>query len=255
MCLPCFNKASQRIRLLLTACFVVVLFLSTLPSSQAQQRSVKNTYPTNGNVKVLLKNRAGTVVVSGWSKNEIKITATMEAPYAKCIQEMNGNDLNIDMVRDNQGHEVGNVRFDISVPYNAKVDIETLLGDIAIKNIEASMVRAHITADGDISLTNIKSEWVIARNGTGDIFFDGELKAGGTYRFNSVEGKINIRIPFTSSFRLSATAPATGDIKLGDLPKSGLNFIDQRKVVGNVGDGKAQLTISNQRGSIAFLQR
>lgn len=229
-------------------------FLFLAVTTQAQQRSTK-TYPANGNVKIQLKNRAGTVTVSGWPKNEIKVTATMEAPYAKCVQEMNGNDLIIDLVRDNQGRgEVGNVRFDINVPYSAKVDIETLLGDISIKNIEGSLVRAHITSEGDITLTNIKSESVIARNGTGDIFFDGELKPNGTYQFSSVQGNINIRIPAFSSFRLVATAPTTRSIDLGAFSGPGLNYL-VGKVVGNVGDGKASLNIMNHRGSIAFLKR
>lgn len=255
MSLPRFDKASQRISLRLTACFVVVFFLSLSTSTQAQHRYSK-TYPASGNVKIQLKNRGGTVTVSGWSKSEIQVTVTREAPYAKCIQEMNGSDLIIDLVRDNQGQgEVGNVRFDLNVPYSAKVDIETLLGDISIKNVEGSLVRAHVTTEGDITLTNIKSESVIAKNGTGNIFFDGELKAGGTYQFSSFEGNINIRIPFNSSFRLVATAPVTRNIALGAFSRAGLNFIDQRRVVGNVGDGKAQLTVMNQRGSIAFLQR
>lgn len=240
--------------MLLITCIVVAASLSLTISTQAQQRSVK-TYPTNGNVKIQLKNRAGTITVSGWSKNEIKVIATFEAPYAKCAHEMNGNDLVIDLVRDNQGrNEVGDVRFDISVPYSAKVDIETLFGDISIKNVEGSLVRAHVTSEGDITLTNIKSESVIAENVTGDIFFDGELKAGGTYQFSSVKGNINIRIPSISSFRLVATAPTTRNIDLGSFSSAGLNYLSG-KIVGNVGDGKASLNIMNHRGNISFLRR
>ncbi|HMF57856.1 MAG TPA: hypothetical protein VK619_16050, partial [Pyrinomonadaceae bacterium] len=59
-----------------------------------------------------------------------------------------------------------------------------------------------------------------------------------------------------SDFRLSATAPMSRRIMLGTFSNGSLSFIGEgRKVVGNVGDGRASLTILNQRGSISFLPR
>lgn len=251
-----FGQASQSIRLLLLACATCVLGLSMIATAQAQRYS--KTFPTKGgNVKLQLNNRAGTVVVSGWAKSEIKVVATMEAPYANCSPEMRGEDLIIDLVSDNRGRgDVGNVRFDISVPYSAKVDIETKLGDVKINNIQGSLVRAHVTSEGDITLTNIRSENVMAENISGDIFFDGELKIGGRYKFNSIQGNINIRIPQNSAFNLVASAPGSRKIFLGSFAGAGLSYLsDGRKVVGSVGDGKSSLNIENQRGSITFLRR
>ena len=80
--------------------------------------------------------------------------------------------------------------------------------------------------------------------------------SGGTYDFQSIQGNINIRIPGDSAFRLVATAPLTRNITLGTFAGAGLSFIsDGRKVVGNVGDGRASLNILNQRGGITFLRR
>jgi len=249
------SKASPSRRLFVTACMVIFVCLAFVASANAQKFS--RTFPAKGNVKLELKNRAGTVVVSGWAKNEIKVVATMEAPYAKCSPKMNGDDLLIDVVNENQGKgDVGNIRFDINVPFNTRVDIETKIGDIKINNVEGSLVRAHVSSEGDITLVNIRSESVMAKNISGDIFFDGELKSGGNYKFNSVQGNINIRIPQNSTFRLFAQAPASRKITLGSFAGAGLNYYDEnRKVAGVVGDGKASLTVENQRGSIALIKR
>ena len=87
-------------------------------------------------------------------------------------------------------------------------------------------------------------------------FFDGELAPGGNYRFSSMSGNINLRIPFNASFRLVATAPSTRNISLGVFGAGNLNYLgDGRRVVGRFGDGSATLSVTNQRGSIGFLRR
>lgn len=252
--LQVIERASQSTRLFVLACAVCLICLSSVVTTQAQRMS--KTYPASGNVKLQLKNRAGTVFVSGWAKNEIKVTATMEAPFAKCSPEMRGNELVIDLVKDNSGRgDVGNVRFDINVPFSTQVDIETKIGDVKINNIQASLVRAHVSSEGDITLTNIKADSVMAENISGDIFFDGELKVGGSYKFNSIQGNINIRIPQNSTFNLVASAPGSRNIDLGSFASAGLSYMGDRKIVGKVGDGKSSLTVENQRGSIKFLKR
>ena len=67
-------------------------------------------------------------------------------------------------------------------------------------NIRSGLVRAHVSSEGDIELTNITASHVIAQNVIGNIFFDGEFSRGGTYEFKSNKGDITIRIPGNSRF-------------------------------------------------------
>jgi DUF4097 and DUF4098 domain-containing protein YvlB len=60
-------------------------------------------------------------------------------------------------------------------------------------------VRAHVSTEGDIELTNITASQVVAQNTIGNIFFDGEFSTGGTYEFKSTKGDITIRIPGNSA--------------------------------------------------------
>lgn len=238
--------------------FVLLLLLSTFLSAEvsAQKRFAK-TFPVKSNARLEIVNRSGSVTVSSWARNEIKIEARIEAPAAKVTPQMINGSLVINVVRENQDKlDVGSVNFDIKVPESATVDVETRVGNISVRDISGARVRASVTSEGDISLTGISSASVSAENIIGDIFFDGSLSNGGGYKFVSTRGNINIRIPFDSSFKLVATAPSTKQISLGSFANSGLNFVSNgRRVVGTVGSGAASVTATNQRGSISFVRR
>ena len=243
-------------RLIWTLASVVIITLSIAAQTQAQH-NFSRTYPARQNVRLDVTNRSGAITVTGWDRNEIKVTASIESPAARVTPEVNDEGLVIDVVSANRGRgDVGSVNFNIFVPFDSTVDIETRLGDIRVNDVQGQSVRAHVSSSGDIALVDIRSASVMAESTSGQIFFDGELLAGGTYKFSTVEGDINIRIPNNSDFRLSATAPMSRRIMLGAFSNASLNFIGEgRKVVGNVGDGRASLTIVNQRGSISFLAR
>ena len=177
-------------------------------------------------------------------------------PAANIAPQSLSGTIYVNLVKDNQGKtEVGNVNFLIKVPYSASVDIETRMGNLTVSGVRGGLVRAHISTEGDITLTNISAENVAAENGIGDIFYDGLVQAGGSYRFASMRGNINIRIPFNSSFKLIATAPSTRNISLGDFGNSGMRFGDGRRVIGQTGDGSAAISVTNQRGNISFIRR
>lgn len=238
---------------LMSVVFFFVLFNGTV----AAQKKFSRTYPAGQNVRLQLLNRTGTVTVEGWTRTDISITASLEAPAALIEPQNLSGTIVINLVKDNQGrNEVGNVNFLIRIPYTAMVDIETKIGNLSVSNIRSGLVRARISSEGDITLMNIGSSAVSAENVTGDIFFDGEIQDGGNYRFSSMRGNINLRIPFNSSFRLVATAPSTRNISLGSFSNGNMSYLgDGRRVVGRFGDGSATLSATNQQGSISFIRR
>ena len=247
--------AKSCLRFMLLTLSVGFLFTLSTPEAIAQKR-FSRSYPAGQNVRIELLNRTGTVTVEGWNRNEVSISAYMEAPAANIEPQSLSGTIVINLVRDNQGREFGSVNFTIRVPYTSTVDIETKMGNLNVSNIRGGYIRAHITTEGDITLTNIGASNVSAQNGIGDIFFDGIIQASGNYRFASINGNINLRIPLDSSFRVIATAPSTRNISLGSFTNENMRFVsDGRRVAGQSGDGSATLTVTNQRGSIAFIRR
>lgn len=251
-------KVKMRRMVARAALSLAALALLSFSSSQALgQKRFKQTYPARKNVRLVLKNSYGTVTVEAWNRDEIKITAEMDTPVARMSPESSEDSLVINVVRDNRGRDdIGEVNFKVWVPVNSTVDIETRRGQISVSGVQGQMVRAKVWLGGDIDLTGIRASRVIAENSMGNILFDGELLSGGTYEFTSRQGNINISIPTDSAFRLVAAAPMSRSITLNGFANAGLNFLgDGRKVVGNVGDGRASLTITNFRGSITFIPR
>ena len=236
---------------------VVFFFASFAAQDIFAQKKFSKTYPASKNVRLQLTNRTGTVTVEGWDKDQIQISAYLEAPAANIVPQSLSGMILINVIKDNQGrNEVGNVNFNIKVPRTSSVDIETRMGNLNVGNLHGTLVRAHISSEGDITLTNIGADNVSAENVIGDIFYDGEVQSQGNYRFTSTRGNINLRIPFNSSFRLVATAPSTRNISLGAFSGGNMNFLsDGRRVVGKNGDGSATITVTNQRGSISFIRR
>jgi DUF4097 and DUF4098 domain-containing protein YvlB len=243
-------------KLLLISTTLVIFGVVFASNSYAQKR-FSTTYTAQKNVRLQLTNRSGTVTVEGWNKDKIEISAYLEAPAANIVPQNLSGTILINVVKDNQGrNDVGNVNFTIKVPYTSSVDIETRMGNLKVSNVSGGLVRASITSEGDIELTNISATSVSAENIIGDIFFDGLIKPNGNYRFSSTKGNINLRFPTQSNFKLIATAPSTRNISLGSLSNAGFKFVgDGKRVIGSVGDGSATISVTNQRGSIAFLSR
>jgi DUF4097 and DUF4098 domain-containing protein YvlB len=227
-------------------------------AGQAQaQKKFSKSYPAGESVRLELVNKTGTITVIGWNRPEISISASLEEPAAIVVPQNLSGKIFINLLRDNSGRgEIGNVNFTIRVPYYTVVDIETVIGDLNVSNISGSLVRAHVSSEGDITLTNISAESVAADNVTGNILFDGDLKQGGSYRLSSMKGTISIRIPFSSSFKLVATAPSTRVISLGYFNGGAMHPLGNgRRIVGQAGDGSATLQVTNQQGAIQFIPR
>jgi hypothetical protein len=253
------TRRSARTHLFVVCAALFLLFaVSSSVAVVFAQHKFSKTYPARRNVRLQLNNRSGEIDVIGWDRDEIKISADMEAPAARFTPVLRDDGLWIDVMSDTRGREdVGDVNFRIQVPYGSTVDLETKRGNITVHNIQGALVRAVVTTEGDINLTGIRANRVMASNIAGNILFDADLMRGGMYELRSTQGDINLRINAGSGFNLTATAPRTRNINLGDFAgKGSWDFqSNNRRIVGKVGDGSATLNTTNLRGSIVFVSR
>lgn len=239
------------------ALFGLLVFSGVLSVSPiiAQQRMSKR-YPAGKNVHITLKNISGTIIVESWNRDEIKLTATFDSPKANISPRQSGDMLTVDMMADNRDRsDVGDVNFNLLVPVNSSVDLQTKRGQITVTNIRGELVSAHVSLEGDIVLNGISATEVYAQNTIGNIHFDGEFTSGGTYRFQSSKGDITIRIPANSAFNLEASAP-NSKISLNEFWNNEFRTLGGgRKLQGNVIDGRSKVFVTNFQGSITFLRR
>lgn len=234
---------------------VAGLILICAAISVWSQQKISKRYPVSKNVRIELRNISGTIVVESWNKEEVRLTATCESSNAHVVPKQIDENLVVDVMSDNRGRgDVGDVNFKLQVPVYSSIDLETRKGNIYVSNIRAGSVRAHVSSEGDIELTNVVASHVVAQNVIGNIFFDGEFSNGGTYEFKSNKGDITIRIPGDSAFRLVAASPAR-KITLGEFWNNGFKTQDGRKYVGDVGDGRSSVSVTNFSGQITFMRR
>jgi DUF4097 and DUF4098 domain-containing protein YvlB len=232
-----------------------LLALTSLTLTLHAQQQLSKRYPAGKNVHVELRNISGTIVVESWNKDEIRLSATIESKGTHVVPKQMNESFVVDVMSDNRGKgDIGDINFKLQVPVNSSVDLETRRGNITVSNIRSGLVRAHVSSEGDIELTNVTASHVIAQNVIGNIFFDGEFSRGGTYEFKSNKGDITIRIPGNSAFRLEAASPAR-KIALNDFWNNNFKTQDGRKYVGDVGDGRSSVSIINFSGQITFLRR
>jgi len=229
--------------------------LFALSSIGYAQEKLSKRYPAGKNVRIELRNISGTIVVESWNKDEIRLSATIESKGTHVTPKQINDSLVVDVMSENRGKgDVGDINFKLQVPVDSSVDLETRRGNISVANIRGGLVRAHVSSEGDIELTNITASHVVAQNVIGNIFYDGEFQRFGTYEFKSNKGDITIRIPGDSAFRLEAASPARR-IALNDFWNKNFKSQDGRKVVGDVGDGRSSVSIINFSGQITFLRR
>lgn len=234
---------------------VILIVLASFSGSVFAQNRQSRNYPAGKNVRLELRNISGTITVETWAKDEIRITADMESRKATFNPRQTDSGLVIDIVGDNRGKDVGDMNFKIQLPARSSVDLETRSGQISVSNIQGELVRAHIWTSGDITLANINAARVFATNTIGDIYFDGEFASGGTYEFKSGKGNITLRLPANCGFRLVATAP-TKSIKMGPFWHDGMKTLGEgRRIIGDVGDGRSSVTVTDYQGTINFLRR
>jgi DUF4097 and DUF4098 domain-containing protein YvlB len=248
------RRSPLRASLFAVGSLATLLAISAGLAANAQQQ-ISKRYPGGKTVRVELRNVSGAIVVEAWNKNEIRLSATIESKNAHVEPKQINDCLLVDVMGDNRGRgDIGDINFKLQVPANSSVDVETRRGNIDVANIHSGLVRAYVSSEGDITLTNISATHVVAQNIIGDIFFDGEFSSGGTYEFKSTKGNITIRIPGDSKFRLVAASP-TKQIKLNDFWNNGFKTQDGRKYVGDVGDGRSSVSVTNFSGSITFLRK
>ncbi len=153
-----------------------LLALTSLSSTGQAQQQMSKRYAAGKNVRIELRNISGTIVVESWNKDEIRLSATIESKGTHVTPKQINDSLVVDVMSENRGKgDVGDINFKLQVPVNSSVDLETIRGNISVANIRGGLVRAHVSSEGDIELTNITASHVVAQNVIGNIFFDGEF--------------------------------------------------------------------------------
>jgi len=189
---------------------------------------------TSGDISVTEVARANLVTTSG----RISLTKMQEETSATVI----GGDLS---VRDSTGsfklHATG-----------GSIDAGNLAPVAASDSLAAS------TVSGEVTLTHVQHQRVSVNSVSGEVMYSGELLRNGSYSFQNLSGEVDLRLPASASFRLSASVG--GSVKINsdfnlkytenqDVIAPGDRHAS-RRVSATVGNGDASIRVSLLTGSL-----
>jgi DUF4097 and DUF4098 domain-containing protein YvlB len=234
--------------------------------ASAQQRSrsygyesrVDTTFAFDKTGAVNVSAASGDIVITGWARNEIRVRAVSDddnirfsGSSARVTLEVGGSRRGSD------------TRFELSVPFGARVNAQTQSGDIVVRGTRGP-VEAH-AQNGDIDIDDVVTRLdvtslngdVTVRNVSGDATvnsMNGEVRltdVRGTVDAGTVSGDIDLRGIAGKLVRAKTTS---GDVTFdGAIDPAGRYELISHS--GDIGlriprDASAQLTVSTWSGTI-----
>ena len=213
-------------------------------------------FDKNGSVNVSVAN--GEIIVTGWSRGEIRIRAVSDDDNIRLVGS--SSRVTLDVAGSRRG---GDVRFEVTVPYGARVNAQSASGDISVRgtrgpveahvqngdiDVDEAMTRLDITSlSGDVTAKNVGGD-VTANSVSGEVHLS---DVRGSVEVASVSGDVDLRGIVAKSVRAKTTS---GEVRFeGSIDPAGRYELVSHS--GDIGlriprDASAQLTVSTWSGTI-----
>jgi hypothetical protein len=230
----------------------------TSASQSGYQSRIDTTFAFSRSGTVTLGAVSGEIIVNGWSRDEIHIRAVSDDDNLRLSASSSRVSLDV-----TGGHRGGDTRFEVSVPFGARVSTTSQSGDVSIHGTRGQV---EIRSDnGDVDIDDVATRLdvhilsgdVTARGIAGDVAISaisGEVRLAevtGNIDVGSVSGDISLRGVAAKIVRAKTTS---GEIVYdGTIDPSGRYDFSSHS--GDVKlrvprDAKAQLTVSTWNGSV-----
>jgi DUF4097 and DUF4098 domain-containing protein YvlB len=137
---------------------------------------------------------SGRIRVTGWDRSDVKISASIESGYLR----FNANSSRVTLSVDDEGdrrrhHNVGDARYEVSVPRGAKLILEAVSGDVSARGSQGEIEASSVSGDVDVSdgLRSVSVESVSGSAHAAQV--NGNLRAetvSGDLRVENVTGDV-----------------------------------------------------------------
>ena len=153
---------------------------------------------------VVIANTAGSLVVRGWSRNQVEVKGALEERVEEVIVERDGDTVTVQVKVPKRGGRDIDADLQVQVPQGSSIDVTTVSSDIEVVGVRGEQTLESVS--GDIETVAFAAD-VTSRVVSGDIEIRGEgkdIKADA----GSVSGDVSL-------FRLAGTVEGntvTGDV-------------------------------------------
>ena len=223
---------------------LVSTILACLLSVAVFAEDVDRTVDASADGHVDVSNISGSVKVTGWSRNSVKVTGTLGRNVEELIVERNGDKVLIKVKVPKRGGRGIDSDLRINVPQNSSIDIGTVSADIDV--IDVTGEQGLHTVSGDVNTEHTGAD-IRAESVSGDVEVTGD-HADGEVSASSVSGDIGL-------FRLAGDVEAesvSGDVAVegGSFDRVSLETVTgEVDFEGELRDG-GKLTIDSVNGDV-----
>jgi DUF4097 and DUF4098 domain-containing protein YvlB len=243
------------------------LLLVSTALNAAVKETEELTFEVAPGARVSLENINGDITISRGSDGKVHIVAYKKAGKQEYLDELKViTDADENYVRIETRHpkseggwfkwgndSSGSVAYELKVPKDVDLDsISTVNGDVEISGVsglvKAETVNGSLTASGLVGDVNLETV-----NGSVEAKFD-QLGDGQRVTADAVNGKILLLVPSDTSARVTAET-VNGSINANDFglePEKG--FVG-RDLSGEIGGGKARISLDTVNGSIKIMKK
>ena len=262
----------KKIRLKIFISFILALIYLTVAGQTKDSYNIPLSNPGDDG-KLIVHIMQGSVVVEGYSGNEVVVESTggtirnhMSHNNGKNSVKSNLMSFTIEeidnTVRVNHSLEKGLTNYKIKVPFNFSVDLKTMSqGEIIVKNVTGSHEVSN--TNGPITMTNVSGSVIAdALNQDIEVSFD-QVDNSTAMMFTSLNGDLDISFPSNLSalvtaltengtvytdFEITSTKNSE-DIKISDGIE--LHKVNKRNgVSGKINDGENEIMFKTLNGDI-----
>ena len=224
----------------------------------------EQTYPLSANGRVSVSNVNGSITITTWERNEVKVEAVKNADEKERLAEVEiridaqKDSLTIETDYDSWKRDNGSrnwknygrltVEYRLTVPRNAVLnEIETVNGSVSISN-SANMTKAS-TVNGQVTATNLRGTANLSTvNGTVEANFD-ELQSSSRISLNTVNGQVNLTIPSDANATVKADTVNGNIANDFGLPVRKGQYVG-RDLYGKIGTGEVQIRLNSVNGGL-----
>ena len=257
----------------------------------ASAEQILKKFPVAPNASLLLHGHIGNISIKGWDQNEIEIKGdrASDAVDVAIVGENQKVTVQTHLLRERVSPEEARMDFEIHVPRQATVRVESERGDIVIENVEGnitvegvssgirlSRLKGNVTArtldgpiviqssegyikadsiSGDVSFFQVNGPELVGTTNSGIIRYEGDFGLGGTYVLNNYSSPIYIATSDRASFDLTARA-VQGAIESGlafrpiPLGSSLRPSTPGKFLQGRFNSGKSTVKVTSYSGTI-----
>jgi len=242
--------------------FAALGSLALLAAADELREEFHQTYALAAGGRLSLSNVNGSVHVTAWDRNEVKVDAVKRARTQEALKEAeivvdaraDAIEIRTKYPENYHGRDAASIDYTLTVPKGARldqirtvngaIDVDGVTGEVRASSVNGAVSGQRLEGQVNLSTVNGRVEAGLLR-----------MDASKSVSLNSVNGQVSLRLPPDASLRLSA-ATVHGSIESDfDLPIRKIGFGPGGNVETTIGTGGADVRLHTVNGGIRLARK